>query len=142
MCGTSRSGATALLLAGCAVAIAACSGGSSGAKPPADSSGNPPVMSPVAEHGQLAVVGTQLRDQAGKPVQLKGVSSQWLNYESKTFPESKSAISWARDNWKLSVIRAAMGVDIVSSSRDLQLGSASDFMLRSSAPEPGAAASR
>jgi len=39
------------------------------------------------------------------------VSSQWLNYESKTFPESKSALQYARDNWKLSVIRAAMGVD-------------------------------
>jgi endoglucanase len=66
---------------------------------------------PVATHGQLRVVGTQLQDEHGDPVQLKGVSSQWLNYESKTFPESKSALQWARDNWKLSVIRAAMGVD-------------------------------
>jgi len=68
-------------------------------------------MNPVAVHGQLKVVGTQLQDQNGNPVQLKGVSSQWLNYESMTFPESKSAIQYARDNWKLSVIRAAMGVD-------------------------------
>ena len=44
-------------------------------------------------------------------MQLKGVSSQWLNYESKTFPESKPALQYARDHWKLSVIRAAMGVD-------------------------------
>jgi len=70
-----------------------------------------PTLDPVAAHGQLKVVGTQLQDEHGTPFQLKGVSSQWLNYESKTFPESKSAISWARDNWKLSVIRAAMGVD-------------------------------
>ncbi|MES1164143.1 MAG: glycoside hydrolase family 5 protein [Verrucomicrobiota bacterium] len=69
------------------------------------------ALNPVAAHGQLKVVGTQLQDQHGNPVQLKGVSSQWLNYESKTFPESKAAIQWARDNWKLSVIRAAMGVD-------------------------------
>ncbi len=69
------------------------------------------AMNPVAMHGQLKVVGTQLEDQSGNPVQLKGVSSQWLNLESKTFPESKSAIQYARDNWKLSVIRAAMGVD-------------------------------
>ncbi len=67
--------------------------------------------SPVAVHGQLKVVGTQLQDEHGQPVQLKGVSSQWLNYESKTFPESKAALLWARDNWNLSVIRAAMGVD-------------------------------
>jgi endoglucanase len=65
----------------------------------------------VATHGQLKVVGTQLQDQSGHPVQLKGVSSQWLNYETKTFPESKPALQYARDHWKLSVIRAAMGVD-------------------------------
>jgi len=69
------------------------------------------ALNPVAMHGQLKVVGTTLEDQSGAPVQLKGVSSQWLNYESKTFPESKSALQYARDNWKLSVIRAAMGVD-------------------------------
>jgi endoglucanase len=68
-------------------------------------------LTPVQAHGQLKVVGTQLVDQSGHPVQLKGVSSQWLNLESKTFPESKPAIQYARDNWKLSVIRAAMGVD-------------------------------
>ena len=69
------------------------------------------VLNPVAMHGQLKVVGTQLQDQSGHPVQLKGVSSQWLNYETKTFPESKAALQYARDHWKLSVIRAAMGVD-------------------------------
>jgi endoglucanase len=69
------------------------------------------ALNPVATHGQLKVVGTQLQDEHGNPVQLKGVSSQWLNLESKTFPESKPAIQYARDHWKLSVIRAAMGVD-------------------------------
>ncbi|HEX3906071.1 MAG TPA: glycoside hydrolase family 5 protein [Polyangia bacterium] len=79
-----------------------------------DAAGDVPLgtpLNPVAMHGQLKVVGTQLQDQSGNPVQLKGVSSQWLNLESKTFPESKAAIQYARDNWKLSVIRAAMGVD-------------------------------
>jgi endoglucanase len=66
---------------------------------------------PVALHGQLRVVGTELVDAAGSPIQLKGVSSQWLNYETKTFPESKAAIQFARDSWKLTVLRAAMGVD-------------------------------
>ena len=86
-------------------------GGSGGAKPPADSGNDPPTVGPVAEHGQLAVVGTQLRDQSGKPVQLKGVSSQWLNYESRPYPESKDGLAYARDHWKLSVIRAAMGTE-------------------------------
>jgi endoglucanase len=85
-------------------------GGSTGADAASDVSPGSP-LNPVATHGQLKVVGTQLQDQSGQPVQLKGVSSQWLNYESMTFPESKPAIQYARDNWKLSVIRAAMGVD-------------------------------
>jgi endoglucanase len=107
----SARGARGILLGACAVAIAACTGGSGSAKPPADSGNDPPLVGPVAEHGQLAVVGTQLRDQAGSPVQLKGVSSQWLNYESRPYPESKDGLAYARDHWKLSVIRAAMGTE-------------------------------
>jgi endoglucanase len=70
-----------------------------------------PKLDPVASHGALQVVGTELRDAAGHPVQLRGVSSQWLNYETKPFPESKAAIGYVRDHWKLSLIRAAMGTD-------------------------------
>jgi endoglucanase len=84
------------------------SGGGSGGAPPL---GPVPALNPVAAHGQLQVVGTVLQDQGGQPVQLKGVSSQWLNYETMPFPESKPALQFARDYWKLSVIRAAMGVN-------------------------------
>src|ERR1051325_989903 len=74
-----------LLLASCA---------SKSAVPPGDvDSGDPkPALNPVATHGQLAVVGNQLQDASGQPVQLKGVSSQWLNFESRGFPESKEAL--------------------------------------------------
>ena len=68
-----------------------------------------PEGSPVAIHGQLQVAGTQLLDQAGAPIQLKGVSS--TNWETIPYGESKPALAYMRDNWKLSVIRAAMGVD-------------------------------
>jgi endoglucanase len=84
----------------------------SSASPDASDDGAVPALNPVAEHGQLKVVGTALQDQAGHPVQLKGVSSHWLNYESKPFAESKPALQYARDHWKLSVIRAAMGVNV------------------------------
>jgi endoglucanase len=87
-------------------------GSSSDAAPREGGTTLPPGTTPVQAYGQLKVVGTQLQDQSGHPVQLKGVSSHWLNYESMTFPESKPAIQYARDNWKLSVIRAAMGVDV------------------------------
>jgi endoglucanase len=68
-------------------------------------------LTPVGVHGQLQVVGTQLVDQTGAPVQLKGVSSMWLNWESALYAESKSALQFMRDYWKLSVIRASMGTE-------------------------------
>jgi endoglucanase len=67
---------------------------------------------PVADHGALQVVGAKLLDQTGAPVQLKGASSMWLNWESRPFAESKAGLEYARDHWKLSVIRAAMGVEV------------------------------
>jgi endoglucanase len=70
-----------------------------------------PAGSPVALHGQLRVEGTLLKDQAGYPIQLKGVSSMWLNWETRPFAESKPALEYMRDNWKLSLIRASMGTD-------------------------------
>jgi len=90
------------------------SGGGGGSAMPEGgtaSDGPVPTRNPVADHGQLQVVGNVLEDRAGNPVQLKGVSSQWLNYETAAFPESKPALEYARDHWKLSVIRAAMGVN-------------------------------
>jgi hypothetical protein len=56
-------------------------------------------------------VSSQLVDEHGAPFQLKGVSSDWLNWESKRFAESQKALQFMRDNWKLSVIRASMGIE-------------------------------
>jgi endoglucanase len=100
-------------------ALTACDAGSSSPKAP------PPVVisetddswvrtgpTPVEAHGQLAVVGTDLVDQNGDQVQLKGVSSMWLNWETDGFAEDPAALVWMRDHWNLSVLRAAMGVDV------------------------------
>lgn len=70
-----------------------------------------PGTPPVDLHGALQVVGTNLVDASGTPVQLKGVSSMWLNWESRTFAESKKALQFMRDYWKVSVIRASMGTE-------------------------------
>jgi endoglucanase len=67
-------------------------------------------MTPVGLHGSLKVVGTKLTDAHDVAVQLKGPSSMWLNWESQKFAEDKEGVAWLRDNWKASVIRAAMGV--------------------------------
>lgn len=65
---------------------------------------------PVQRHGRLRVVGRHLVDEAGERVQLKGVSSMWLNWENDGYAESASALRWMRNSWNLSVIRAAMGI--------------------------------
>jgi endoglucanase len=70
-----------------------------------------PAGSPVAVHGQLRVEGTVLKDQNGYPVQLKGVSSQWLNWVTQPWAESQPALAYMRDAWKLSLIRASMGTE-------------------------------
>jgi endoglucanase len=70
-----------------------------------------PEGTPVARHGKLSVVGTKLVDEHGEPVQLKGVSSMWLNWESRPYSTSKEGLTWLRDNWNLSLFRAAMGVE-------------------------------
>jgi len=68
-------------------------------------------VTPVEEHGQLRVDGPDLVNERGDAVQLKGVSSMWLNWENTGYAESLDATLWMRDNWNISVIRAAMGVD-------------------------------
>ncbi|HET9934468.1 MAG TPA: glycoside hydrolase family 5 protein [Polyangiaceae bacterium] len=83
-----------------------------GGAPSAGSGGAPTdPNTPVALHGPLKVMGTSLVDSKNAPVQLKGPSSMWLNWETKKFAEDKQGLAWMRDNWKASVIRAAMGVD-------------------------------
>ena len=71
-----------------------------------------PAGSPVALHGQLKVVGTKMEDQSGNAVQLKGISSYWLNWESRPDAESEAGLQSMRDNWKISILRAAMGTDV------------------------------
>lgn len=64
----------------------------------------------VSQFGQLRVEGPQLVNAAGEPVQLKGMSTMWLNWENR-YGENKAGLQWMRDNWNLRVIRAAMGIE-------------------------------
>ncbi|HEX7712624.1 MAG TPA: glycoside hydrolase family 5 protein [Bacillota bacterium] len=58
----------------------------------------------VRQHGQLQVVGSQLCDARGVPIQLKGVSSHGLQW----FPFSKNTLKNFISDWHISVVRAAM----------------------------------
>ncbi|HYN95290.1 MAG TPA: RICIN domain-containing protein, partial [Pilimelia sp.] len=81
-------------------------GPTTAAPPPPPTSGTP-----VARFGQLRVCGTRMCASNGSQVQLRGVSSMWLNWESRGYAENLTALRWMRDNWGLTVIRAAMGVE-------------------------------
>lgn len=70
----------------------------------------PVLVTPVERHGPLRVEGPQLVDASGAPVQLRGVSTMWLNWEGR-YSTSREALAWMRDNWRISVVRAAMGVE-------------------------------
>ena len=63
----------------------------------------------VKEHGQLSVKGIQLTDEHGKPVVLNGVSYGWSNWWSEFY--NPKSVSWLARDWKISVIRAAMGIE-------------------------------
>lgn len=70
-----------------------------------------PADTIVATHGQLAVDREFMVNSCGERVQLKGVSSDWLNWEANGYAESKTAMAWMIDNWNIKIIRAAMGVE-------------------------------
>src|SRR5215207_993053 len=53
---------------------------------------------PVEVNGHLKVVGTELQNAAGQAIQLKGVSSMWLNWEPEGYAESLTALRWMRNN--------------------------------------------
>ncbi|HON14349.1 MAG TPA: glycoside hydrolase family 5 protein [Treponema sp.] len=60
----------------------------------------------VDRFGQLQVNGTKLCTEAGKPIQLRGMSSHGLQWAGKYANED--VIGWLRDDWNIQVWRAAM----------------------------------
>lgn len=99
----------------CTVNGASCAGGPPPTTPPPTTppptTPPPATGTPVERYGQLRVCGTTMCDRNGSRVQLRGISSMWLNWETAPYAENLSALTWMRDNWNLQVIRAAMGVE-------------------------------
>src|SRR5688572_14874817 len=96
----------ALLISSCTVA---CGTGTAAREEPVDEVNEwvapkgPPAGSPVDIHGKLSLDGTQIVDEGGNPIQLKGVSTQWLNYEG-SFSSNPDAVVWMRDNWNVTLL--------------------------------------
>ena len=63
----------------------------------------------VERHGQLHVAGAKILDKCNRPAQLKGMSYFWHQWEGSEFWNA-NAIKWLRDDWKVEIVRAAMGV--------------------------------
>lgn len=89
----------AIALVGAAPAFAA--------GPPPDA--KPPEGSPVAAHGKLSTRGNTLLDEHGNPVQLRGMSFFWECWMGKYW--NKDVVAWLSQDWKVSLVRLAMGVD-------------------------------
>lgn len=58
---------------------------------------------PVANHGSLQVIGTQLCDEKGEAVSLQGVSLGWHNLWPRFY--NKKAVDWLVKDWNISVIQ-------------------------------------
>ncbi len=102
------------LALGLTLALAGCAGAPPAAPPQAAAA--PPVkverwsVPPVQAWGRLQVCGTRICSQAGKPVQLRGVSLFWSNsgWGGERYYDSR-VVDAVADGWHATVIRAAMG---------------------------------
>ncbi len=67
------------------------------------------LSQPVAKHGKLNVRGTQLVDEHGQDLVLRGVSFGWHNWWPRFY--NAGTVKWLKDDWGCNVVRAAMGVE-------------------------------
>jgi len=77
--------------------------------PPLDLPTEAPRGSPVAQHGQLEVRGNLVVDKSGSPVRLRGMSFFWSQWMGHYWNED--VVEWLRSDWKVTLVRAAMGVE-------------------------------
>ncbi|MET0465087.1 MAG: glycoside hydrolase family 5 protein [Chitinophagaceae bacterium] len=68
----------------------------------------------VSRHGKLKVTGTQLLDQYGQPVVLRGMSYGWHCLWPRFY--NAGSVKWLKNDWNINVVRAALGVELGDSS--------------------------
>ena len=71
---------------------------------------DPPAGSPVAAHGRLQVVGNRILDEHDEPVQLRGMSYFWSMAGEASGYYNANVVKYLANDWKISVVRAAMGI--------------------------------
>jgi aryl-phospho-beta-D-glucosidase BglC (GH1 family) len=70
------------------------------------------AQTPIQTNGSLSVVGSEIVNQHGQTVSFAGTSLFWSNtgWGGESFYNS-STISWLKNDWDISIVRAAMGVE-------------------------------
>ena len=63
---------------------------------------------PVNKNGKLSVKETFLVNEKGEEIVLRGVSYGWHNWWPRFY--NKESVKWLAEDWKCTVVRAAMGV--------------------------------
>lgn len=69
------------------------------------------AATPVERYGAIKVSGSSIIAQDGLPVQLAGPSLYWSVWGGQNY-YNKDVVAWVAKDWKASLIRAAMGVDV------------------------------
>ncbi|MBC7388757.1 MAG: cellulase family glycosylhydrolase [Opitutaceae bacterium] len=67
------------------------------------------AQTPVEKYGQLSVKGNRIVDKNGNAVQLRGMSLYWSQWKPAFY--NAACIKWLKDDWCVSVVRAAMAVN-------------------------------
>lgn len=68
----------------------------------------------VKTHGQLKVIGTQLKDASGNDIVLRGMSFGWHCLWPRFY--TAGTVAWLKKDWKVGIVRAALGVELGSNS--------------------------
>ncbi|MCB9210683.1 MAG: glycoside hydrolase family 5 protein [Ignavibacteriales bacterium] len=63
----------------------------------------------VNKFGQLSIDGSNILDESGNVIVLRGMSLFWSQWAPNYFTEE--TVKWLIDDWKCTIIRAAMGVE-------------------------------
>lgn len=63
----------------------------------------------VEKYGKLQVKGKYIMGQYGDTVQLRGMSLFWSQWKGTFY--NGGVVKWLKDDWKATVVRAAMGVE-------------------------------
>merc|ERR1719226_267705 len=91
-------------------------GGTGGPRPPPAPVPLAPAGTPVAEHGRLSVAGNNVVGEHGDPVQLKGMSFFWSQWQGQYY--TQGVVNWMVDDWKCSLLRAVLGIHESSGEKE------------------------